>query len=221
VPDDAVAEMVGEISGGIRGGATVAHLSGSMGLEVLEPAKKKGARILSIHPLQTFPDVDGAIQRLPGCWVAVTAENEDGFALGERLAEDLGANPFRLEGSMRPLYHAAAVFASNYLVATSAIAESLFSMAGVPDPAAAMAPLQRAALDNVQALGPGAALTGPVVRGDATTVERNLEALATHALGSIPAYVELARATLDLAERSGRLARSDRKAIEEVLARWS
>ncbi len=183
----------------------MAHLSGSLGLDALQSAAVAGARILAIHPLQTFPDVGSALERLRGCSIAITADDEEGYLLGERLAGDLEGVPFRLSDELRPLYHAAAVFASNYLVTASAIAESLFAEAGVPDPARAMAPLQRATLENVERLGPARALTGPAVRGDAGTIRRNLEALEAHAPELVPAYVAMARATLDLAERSGRL----------------
>jgi predicted short-subunit dehydrogenase-like oxidoreductase (DUF2520 family) len=84
-----------------------------------------------------------------------------------------------------------------------------------------MAPLQRASLDHVEQLGPAGALTGPAMRGDAGTIRRNLEALERHALGLVPSYVAMARATLDLAERSGRLPSGSRAAVEEVLAAWS
>ena len=130
-----------------------------------------GARPLAVHPLQTFADVAGALEALPGCAVAVTADDDDGFVLGETLGRDLGGRPFRLPDAQRPLYHAAAVFASNYLVAVSGAAEVLFSRAGVPEALAAMRPLQEATLANVHRLGPRAALTGPAVRGDAGTIE--------------------------------------------------
>jgi predicted short-subunit dehydrogenase-like oxidoreductase (DUF2520 family) len=202
-------------------GTWVAHLSGSLGLDALKPAAVAGAGILAIHPLQTFPDIGSALERLPGCSIAITAEDEEGYFLGERLAGDLEGVPFRLSDELRPLYHAAAVFASNYLVAASAIAESLWAEAGVPDPARTMAPLQRATLENVERLGPARALTGPAVRGDSGTIRRNLEALEAHAAELVPAYVAMARATLDLAERSGRLSSGARAAVEDVLNRWS
>jgi predicted short-subunit dehydrogenase-like oxidoreductase (DUF2520 family) len=153
--------------------------------------------------------------------MAVTAEDAEGYALGERVAEDLTARPFRLDDSMRPLYHAAAVFASNYLIVTSGIAEDLFRGAGLPDPRGAMLALQRASLDNVERLGPAEALTGPAVRGDAGTVERNLAALAQVRPDAVAAYVALCRAALGLATASGRLPDAARAAVEEVLTRWS
>jgi predicted short-subunit dehydrogenase-like oxidoreductase (DUF2520 family) len=196
------------------------HVSGAAGLDVLEPLHSAGARRLALHPLQTFTDVEAAIAALPGCHVAVTADDDDGLELGRRLAADLGATPFRLADDRRPLYHAAAVFASNYLVATSGVAERLFAEAGVPEPLAAMRPLQETTLANVVRLEPGGALTGPALRGDASTVERNLDALATSAPETVAAYVAMCRVALDLAERTGRLDASGRRAVEAVLERW-
>ncbi|HEU4355158.1 MAG TPA: Rossmann-like and DUF2520 domain-containing protein [Actinomycetota bacterium] len=207
-------------SGALGPGRTIAHLSGATGLEALGTAEAAGVGILSLHPLQTCPDVEAAIARIPGSAFAITAREPEPFEIGMRLAEDVGGRPFVLEDAMKSLYHAAAVFASNYLVAISALAEDLGSVAGIPDPRAALGPLQRATLENVEAVGPAGALTGPAVRGDAGTVERNLRALDEHAPEAVSAYVALATLALDLASRSGRLQRQDRVAVEEVLARW-
>ena len=222
-PDDVIrqaAEALAEAAA-VGPGTWVTHLSGSLGLEVLTAAREAGARILAIHPLQTFPDVSSALERLSGCAIAVTAEGDEGYVLGEGLAGDLHGVPFRLSDELRPLYHAAAVFASNYVVTASAIAESLFAAAGVPDPAQAMMPLQRASLEHIERLGPAHALTGPAVRGDAGTIRRNLVALERHAPRLVPPYVAMARATLDVAERSGRLPAASRAAVDEVLEAWS
>lgn len=222
-PDDAVEPTAATLAAAaaVGPGTWVTHVSGALGLDALRSIAEAGARRLAIHPLQTFPDVTSAIERLPGCWIAVTAEDEEGFRFGERLVADLGGRPFRLEDDRRPLYHAAAVFASNYLVVAAAEAESLLTAAGVPDAAEALAPLERASLENVEALGPARALTGPAVRGDAGTIRRHLEALKQDAPGSIPAYVGMARAALDVAERAGRLPSGARAAVEDVLAAWT
>lgn len=222
-PDDAVEQTAVALvaAAAVGPGTWVAHVSGALGLDALGSVAGVGARRLAIHPLQTFPDVASAIERLPGSWIAVTAEDEEGFALGERLAVDLDGRPFRLEDDRRPLYHAAAVFASNYLVVAAAEAELLLAAAGVPDAAAALAPLERASLENIEAMGPARALTGPAIRGDAGTIRRHLEALKQDAPGSIAAYVGMARAALDVAERAGRLPPGARAAVEDVLAAWS
>lgn len=221
VPDDEVSAIVAGFAPACRADTWVVHVSGALGLEALDAVTASGAHRLAVHPLQTFPDVERAIDELPGCSAAVTADDEEGYAFGESLARDLGARPFRLSEAARPLYHAAAVLASNDLVALSALAARAFELAGVPDPAGAMHPLQRATVDNLGRFGSAVALTGPAVRGDAGTVARNLEALAAHLPEAVEVYVVLARAALDLAVTSGRLDPDRRAAVEEVLARWN
>jgi predicted short-subunit dehydrogenase-like oxidoreductase (DUF2520 family) len=223
VPDDLLGPMIRDLTQARawRNGAWVSHVSGANGLAVLDPVRAVGARRLAIHPLQTFPDVEAALASIPGCWMAVTAEDADGDRLGADLARDVGANPFSLGDEKRPLYHAAAVFASNDVVAVSAIAERLFSLAGLPDPNAAMLPLQKATVRNVGRVGAGLALTGPAVRGDVGTIQRNLQALADDAPETVDAYVVLCRVLLALAVDGGRLAPEGREAVEKVLAGWS
>jgi predicted short-subunit dehydrogenase-like oxidoreductase (DUF2520 family) len=222
VPDDAIAAVCEDLAAsGSLGQGAVVHLSGSAPLSALRAAGTAGATVLSVHPLQTFPTVEAAIDRLPGSHCAVTAHSEEGHALGERLAEDAGCVPFRLDDSRKPLYHAAAVFASNYVTVLVALAARLFRDAGVDEATARFGPLSRAALENALHLGPEAALTGPAVRGDVGTLRRNLEALRSDAPDLIGPYVHLARAALDLAERSGRLDPATRREAEEALSGWS
>ncbi|MDH4111320.1 MAG: DUF2520 domain-containing protein [Actinomycetota bacterium] len=223
VPDDVIGQTVHELAGvGVFApGRWVAHLSGATPLAALDAARDVGARRLGVHPLQTFPDVGSAIERIPGCTVAIGADDDEGAFVAERLAEDLGGRPFRLADDHRAVYHAAAVFASNYLVAGAAVAEHLLEVAGVPDPLEALAPLQRATVANLARIGPIEALTGPAVRGDAGTVARNLEAVAVAAPEAVDAYVAMARIALDLGMRRGRLSPQGRAAVEEVLARWT
>jgi predicted short-subunit dehydrogenase-like oxidoreductase (DUF2520 family) len=220
VPDDAIAPTCLAVAASLRPDQSVMHVSGSASLKALAPAREIGARTLSVHPLQTFPGVVGAIERLPGSAMAVTAEDEEGYALGERLARDVGGRPFRLPDDRKALYHAAAVFCSNYLLVVEGIAERLFQASGIENPVALFAPLAEATLDNVLRFGPSNALTGPVARGDAGTVQRNLETLRAEAPWALPAYVSLARVAAEMAERHGRLDANGRTGIERVLATW-
>jgi predicted short-subunit dehydrogenase-like oxidoreductase (DUF2520 family) len=222
VPDDAIAPVCGAMAaeGAFGEGTFVAHLSGAAPLLALGPARAAGAQVLSLHPLQTFPDVEAGLERLPGSAVAVTAWDEPAYAAGEQLAGDVGGRPFRVPEARRALYHAAAVFCSNYLVAVEGLAERLFRAAGVEDPVSAFGPLARATLDNVLRGGPAAALTGPVARGDAGTIRRNLDALRAHAPDAVGAYVALARASLALADRSGALSPGQQARVREELDRW-
>jgi len=221
-PDDLIEPTATSLAdeGALAEGQTAIHLSGATSLGALAAPRAAGAEVLSLHPLQTFPDVDAALARIPGSGIAVTALSEPGYVLGERLARDAGGRSFPLADEAKPIYHAAAVFASNYLVAITALADELFRDAGMPEPAELFLPLQRATLDNVAAMGPAAALTGPAVRGDAGTVAANIEAVAKYAPEAVPAYVALADIALDLAHRSGRLSTVARAAVEGVLDSW-
>ena len=221
-PDGAIGDVANTIAaaGAVTAGDTVLHASGATGLDALDAPRAAGARVLSLHPLQTCPTVDAALERMAGAGFAVTALDEAGFALGERLARDAGGRPFRLADEAKPLYHAAAVFASNYLVTVTALAHEIERAAGLDDPAALLAPLQEATLANIVRVGPAEALTGPAVRGDARTVARNLEALAGSMPEAVRPYVALADLALALAERSGRLPAGGREEVEAVLATY-
>ena len=222
VPDDLIAQGCEAMAteGAFRKGQVVLHTSGFVGLSALSPAEEAGAEILSLHPLQTFPEVSDGIERIPGSPVAVTAHTEEAYEAGERLATTVGALPFRLSEEAKPLYHAAAVFCSNYLVVVEGIAEELFRMAGMEDPMMVMGPLTRAAFEAAMERGPAAALTGPASRGDAETVTRSIEALETKAPGVARAYAALALEAARLAERGGQLSEAERRRLEEAVGEW-
>ena len=220
VPDDAIAAAAQAIAPGVGRGHVVIHVSGSLGLDVLEAVRDRGAAAMSLHPLQSFPDVATGVANLPGSGVAVTAADEATATLGERLARDVGGVPFRVDGSVKALYHAAAVFASNYLVTVEATAERLFRAAGIEDPVPLFEPLARANLEAAFAAGPGAALTGPAVRGDAGTIRRNAEALQREEPDALSAYVALARLAAAIASAAGRLSEKGRRVVDEELDQW-
>lgn len=223
IPDDLIAGVCEDLASRRAFGSAqhVLHLSGSVGLEALSAARDLGAEVLSLHPLQSFPDVEEGIAQLPGSSIAVTAPDEQGLAYGEALAREVGGKPFRLADEVKPLYHAAAVFCSNYLVAVEGMAERLFRLAGLEDPLPAFQPLARTAFESTFAAGPGTALTGPAARGDAGTIARNLAALAKRAPEAVPAYVALARVAAGVARRSGRLSSEGQARVEEVLDGWT
>jgi predicted short-subunit dehydrogenase-like oxidoreductase (DUF2520 family) len=223
VSDDVIGPLCDELAegGAFRAGQFVVHLSGSVGLDVLGPARAAGAQVLSIHPLQSFPTVARGLERFPGSGTAVTAETEEAFRFGESLAHDAGGVPFRVADHLKALYHAAAVFCANYAVTVEAVAEELFRKAGLEDPIPLFAPLAGAVMENALAHDPRGALTGPAVRGDAGTITRNLEALNEAAPQAVPAYVVLARLAAEIAEETGKLSAAGRRGVEEVLDRWS
>ena len=151
------------------------HVSGVTSVAALTPLATKGLAIGSFHPLQTLPTPEAGAARLAGAYIAVTADSP----LHERLdalAADLGSIPFSLDDGAKPVYHAAAAAAANFPLAAFAMASDLFDAAGVPWEAAR--PLVEAVVANAFELGPRAALTGPVARGDTETVGAHLQAVA-------------------------------------------
>jgi predicted short-subunit dehydrogenase-like oxidoreductase (DUF2520 family) len=222
VPDDVIRQSCEAIAsaGAVGAGRRVLHLSGAAPLDTLAAARDVGAGILSLHPLQSFPDVETGIERLPGSGVAVTAEREEDEAFGMSLARDAGGRPFPLRDEVKPLYHSAAVFAANYLVTVEGLAERVLRASGVEDPLPLLEPLARTSFDRAFALGPGDALTGPVVRADVGTIGRNLAALAAAAPDLVRAYAALAAAAAAVAFEADRIDAEQRRSIEEALEPW-
>jgi len=154
------------------------HCSGALGLDALARAAAGGAAAACFHPLQTFPSRVPEPGRFEGVFCGIESSEPAG-ALLEHMANDLGARPFRLEGVDRALYHAAAVMASNLVVALMGSATRLWELAGLEASSGrqALSPLLLAAARNISQLDLAKALTGPVARGDVATVERHLAAL--------------------------------------------
>ncbi|WP_247662459.1 Rossmann-like and DUF2520 domain-containing protein [Micromonospora sp. U21] len=218
VPDDALAGVVADLAdrGALRPGQVVAHTSGAHGLAVLAPAAAVGARPLALHPAMTFTGTPDDLSRLAGISYGVTAPAEL-RPLAARLVADLGGVPEWVGESDRPLYHAALAHGANHLVTLVNEATDRLRDAGVARPEKVLAPLLRAALENALRLGDDA-LTGPVSRGDAGTVQRHLARLAATAPESVPAYLALARRTADRAIAAGRLRPVDAQSLLGVLA---
>jgi predicted short-subunit dehydrogenase-like oxidoreductase (DUF2520 family) len=178
VPDRAVAE----VAAAVPRGPWIAHTSGACTLAELDPH----ARRFSVHPLQTFTLARGP-EQLDGAAAAVSAESEEALAAGFALAGLLGLQPFELDDDERPLYHAGASIASNYLVTIHWAAAELFRAAGAPPEA--LEPLMRRTIEN------GFELTGPISRGDWETVERHLAVIRARRPQLEPMYRALASAT--------------------------
>ncbi|WP_435205402.1 Rossmann-like and DUF2520 domain-containing protein [Micromonospora sp. bgisy143] len=218
VPDDALAGVITDLAqrGALHPGQVVAHTSGAHGLAVLAPAAALGARPLALHPAMTFTGTPDDLARLDGISYGVTAP-ADLRPLAARLVTDLGGVPEWVAEADRPLYHAALAHGANHLVTLVNEATDRLRDAGVARPEKVLAPLLRAALENALRLGDDA-LTGPVSRGDAGTVERHLARLAATAPESVPAYLALARRTADRAIAAGRLRPVDAQSLLGVLA---
>lgn len=203
VPDSAVASFAAEVAGAgaISSSVAFVHCSGALGLDVL---RRLGARhaIGSFHPLQSFPQ-PRAPEAFRGSLVGIDASTVPLRRKLERLARDLGARPRRVEDAERAVYHAAAVFASNYLVALAGVAVALLKRIGWSerDAVDGLIPLMRGAIAEVERRGPVAALTGPIRRGDADTVTMHLEALARGRTADL--YRMLGQIALEIAKEAG------------------
>jgi predicted short-subunit dehydrogenase-like oxidoreductase (DUF2520 family) len=179
VPDSAIADVARGLTPG-RG--WIGHVSGATPLSALDPHTRR----FSLHPLQTFTRARGP-EQLDGAFAAVTGESSDAIAIARELAKLLGLTPFELADDRRALYHAGAAVASNYLVTLYRIASGLFEEAGAPP--AALIPLMRRTIEN------GFELTGPIARGDWTTVDAHIEAIREARPEIEPVYRSLAEAT--------------------------
>jgi predicted short-subunit dehydrogenase-like oxidoreductase (DUF2520 family) len=178
VPDTAIADN----ARGLVPGPWVAHVSGATPLGALDPHTRR----FGMHPLQTFTRSRGADQ-LDGAWAAVTAESDEAREHGHELARARGVGPFALADYARPAYHAGAAIASNYLVTLHRAATRLFDAAGAPPEA--LVPLMTRTIEN------GFDLTGPIARGDWSTVDAHVRAIHDEAPELEPMYVALAEAT--------------------------
>lgn len=174
--DGAIAPVAKALAGRELRVDSAVHVSGLTSVGALDPLQQGGIRTGSFHPLQTLPNPEVGAARLAGAYVAITADPPLRQLLQE-LAADIGATPFLLEDQDKALYHAAAAAAANFPLASLAMAQDLFAEAGVPWDAAR--PLVEAVVANAFDLGPRAALTGPVARGDVATVAAQLDAVRT------------------------------------------
>jgi predicted short-subunit dehydrogenase-like oxidoreductase (DUF2520 family) len=216
VPDDA---LPGLVTGLVATGAPVAgrmlvHASGRYGIAVLEPATRAGALPLALHPVMTFTGREEDTDRLKGLRFGVTAPDVLRPA-AEALVIEMGGEPVFIAEPDREMYHAAIAFAANNMTTLVTEAGDLLRAAGVDEPARLIGPLLAASLDNALRLG-DAALTGPVARGDAGTVEAHIAALAGAPV-TRAAYVALARLTADRALAAGSLRPEDAARLLDVL----
>ena len=188
LPDAAIAAVVAELPW--RAGQAVLHTSGGLDLAVLDPAGKREALIGGFHPLRAFSAGDSDANAFAGVTIGIAG----GPALLpqlEALASTLGARALRIDGVDRTLYHAAAVFASNFAVALLLAARQAWTLAGLPEAEAraSLAPLLAGAAANAGSMPLERALSGPIARGEADVIARHLEKL-----GRAPELADLYRA---------------------------
>jgi predicted short-subunit dehydrogenase-like oxidoreductase (DUF2520 family) len=203
VSDDAIAGVAAALAQSTpMAGAVVFHCSGAKASTELDALRRAGAFVASVHPVRSFADPAAVAAAFDGTFCGVEG---DAAALAVLLPafEAIGARPVHIDPAAKTVYHAAAVFASNYLVTVMDAALRAYQAAGIPaDVARELArPLATETLANVLRLGPEAALSGPIARGDAATVARQQAAVTAWDGPTGDLYDALATATRDLARR--------------------
>jgi len=218
-PDDLILSACGEIAAAADiKGKFVFHMSGAGGLDLLAPAQNAGASVASIHPLQSFSSIDQAIGNIPGSYFGVTADKKaEGSA--KNIVRDLGGIPLVISPEQKPLYHAAACFASNYLVSLMNVVESIYQAIGLneKDARAAFLPLVYGCLKNIEKSGSVSSLTGPIARGDAGTIKKHVTALHKNLPQYSSLYASLGLTTVKIARQKGTLSAAGAKKINAIL----
>lgn len=189
VPDPAVATVASAVR---PGPAVVAHVAGSLGLDVLAPHERRA----SIHPVVALPSAELGARRMRSAVMVVAASDPGAIALARSVVDAVGGRPVEVAEDARVLHHAAAVVASNHVVALMGQLERIAELAGVPRDT--YLGLARGALEDVAELGAERALTGPVARGDWDALRRHLAELPAE---EHDAYLAMARAAATLAGR--------------------
>lgn len=197
----------------------VFHCSGALPSSDLAATRACGAAVASVHPLKSFADPAAAVQTFSGTWCAAEGDAA-ALAVLRPAFERIGASVRDIDAGAKMIYHAASVFASNYLTALLEAGARCHEEAGYSreDALRMMEPLARETLDNVFRLGTAQALTGPIARGDDAVVARQVAALAQWQPRIADIYKQLGAVAVELAREQGGTDAAALAAIERVLA---
>jgi predicted short-subunit dehydrogenase-like oxidoreductase (DUF2520 family) len=201
ISDDSLSSVCRELAAARPIASVVVHTSGAQGMPPLAPLRAAGASAGVFHPLQSIPDGSASLQGI----TFATSGDAAAIAWCRQIAAAIAARTASVASEQLPLYHAGAVLASNGLVGLIDAASELFAASGMPRETilAAIEPLVRTTVDNMFSRGTTAALTGPVARGDASTVGRHLEALGGCAPEQMQIYRALSGQLMRIASRRG------------------
>ena len=217
IPDDAIEGFAAQVR--MYSGQAMVHTSGALGADVLAPAMAAGTQVGTFHPLVAFADTERSVAALHGATIAIEADDQLADLLA-RMAEAIGGHPVRLAPGSKSAYHAAAVLAAGGFVALLDAIVELGRVAGL-DEAGSLAiygPLIEGTLANARALGVGAALTGPITRGDSGTLSSHLATLRAHAPDALDLYRAAAEREIAIAAARGVLAPERLEAMRSALA---
>ncbi len=221
VPDDQIQSLALKIQATtiFSKSTTMIHFSGLHPAEIMRH-NSSSASLLSLHPLLPFADRQRAFINLLQCPCALEGDTPQTLALGQELVNAIGGEFFTLDSDKKPLYHAAACIASNYLVTLLASARDLLVSCGIESEQTIplLLPLVHASLENVKDRGPEQGLTGPIVRGDIGTVTKHIQALENAAPELLQLYLQTGILTTLIGEGSGRLELEKGAAIRHLFS---
>lgn len=213
--DTAIQDVVNTLAdrNAIHPGQVLVHMSGAQSSEILDRAKEFGAQVLSVHPLQSFANPERAIEILPGSIFSIEGDRSV-YDVAVCIVETLGGEYFFIDRKAKPLYHAGACVVSNYLVTIIDFGVKLLESTGIPKSMAtrALMPLITGTVKNVENIGIPKALTGPIARGDLSTIVKHMDCLEEMAPDMMKLYSWLGYYTAQIASEKGSI---DNQAMEE------
>ena len=198
-------------------GCLLIHCSGALSSQVLSSAQKVGLYVGSIHPMQSFANIEQAINNLPESFWGVEGDTEIIERLKE-LVEDMEGTPLKISSDDKSLYHTGAVIACNYFVTLIELSLKLYEKIGISREEAlkAFLPLLKGTVRNIELLGTTQALTGPVARGDVITIQKHIKQLKEKVPYLLEIYNMLGRHTIYVAIAKGTLNNTKAKLLLEL-----
>lgn len=220
-PDSLIEQTCADIANanGFEKSSLVFHISGSLPSSILDTAAKKGAITGSFHPLQSLAGEDTEINPFKNILIAIEGQTK-AVEAAKGMAANLGARPYEIDGNAKPLYHASAVIASNYLVSLMKMASEVMAASGIPEDKAFefLLPLVKGTLSNMEKMGIEKALTGPVARGDATTVEAHIKSIDKKLPDLKSTYIELGKIALQISENQNFIPENKVRLLKELFS---
>jgi len=218
-PDDTIGEIAERITPQIKRRVNfyAGHFSGIVPSSALQPLKNKGGRIGSLHPLQTFASPEETINTFAGTYICIEGDNE-AVNLFSGLATEIGGKSFSISTDKKPLYHAAAVIACNYLVTLTNEAQKLLQEIGINQENAAkmLLPLIKGTVKNIESVGIPKALTGPVARGDIATLLNHIENIKEKAPDFLALYSILGLETIEVSLAKGEIEDETARKMKQI-----
>lgn len=221
--DDAIEKVCEKIASvrGFNSGAIVFHTCGALSSEILKSARNNGAKIVSLHPLQSFANVKKAVKNLPGSYFCIEGD-ESALSIAREIVVVLRGKEITLNVYKKPFYHAGACAVSNFLVATVGFGLELFEAAGIErhDALKVLMPLIKGTVKNIETLGIPSALTGPISRGDTGVIEDHLKAISEERPETLRLYTELGRYTVKVAIEKGTIKKEEAERIKSLFNKY-